>query len=587
MADSIDKLLNIIDDRCEKNINKKSANYIKQRIGKVIEYDSDNRKAYVAFPEDEKEQIHTYYNKTAEYLEEGNQVKIFYTTNIDKGWIGLKLGDPQIITYSGGGVGKASDWDSTSEYFNSYTGDYKNIAGTDGDTEYYAHAEGYGTKALGRYSHAEGWSTTADGYSSHAEGSSTTATGFGAHAEGMGSRALGQASHTEGSGYTSESGMFAHAEGMSTSATNCAAHAEGTDTEASGAYAHAEGNHTKATGVYSHSEGDNTTASGDKSHAEGQRTTASAWQAHAEGYNTVASKVCAHAEGSDTEASGSCAHAEGSYTAATGELSHAEGDHTKATQDSCHAEGYYSTASGASSHAEGDHTTASGINSHAEGSYTTASGTNSHAEGEYTTVSGSDSHAGGNHSVVEDSASFAHGRYLELSNSQRTSGRAAFGQYNDDSNINLIFQIGNGEVVNGEVKRSNAFAVDNEGYIYCKGIYNSEGSNTVKSYDGAKETSTVVVSVDNTNNTIAASVNISKDNDNALSVGEDGGLYAKKNVVNTYATGIKFTATGFDLTFSDGEKSYVNSFVVSEDANGNITKISNNSTGRSIDVSYD
>ena len=586
MANDIDKLLNIIDNRCDKNIEKKAVNYIKQRVGTVVEYDDETRKVYITFPEDEKQQTHTYYNKTLETFEVGNQVKIFYTTNIDKGWVGLKLGEPQIITVDAG-VGKPSDWDNTSEYFNSYTGDNKNIAGTDGDTEYYAHAEGYGTKALGRYSHAEGWSTTADGYFSHAEGQNTTATGFGAHAEGMGSRALGQASHTEGSGYTSESGLFAHAEGMSTSATNYAAHAEGTNTEASGAYAHAEGNHTKATGVYSHSEGDNTTASGDKSHAEGAYTTASEWEAHAEGYNTVASKVCAHAEGSDTEASGSCAHAEGNYTAASGVSSHAEGDHTKATQNDCHAEGYYSTASGVSSHAEGAYTTASGINSHAEGSYTTASGTNSHAEGDHTTVSGPDSHVGGSYSVVEDSSSFAHGRYLELSNSQSTSGRAAFGQYNDDSNTNLIFQIGNGEVVNGEVKRSNAFAVDNEGYIYCKGIYNSGGSNIVKSYDGAKETSTVVVSVDNTNNTIAASVNISTDTDNALSIGTDGGLYVNNANSNAYTTGIKFTATGFDLTFSDGEKSYVNSFVVSEDANGNITKISNNSTGRDIDITYE
>lgn len=540
----------------KKNDKEKSNNLINIKPAKVIGVDNDAHRVFVYFLDDTEQQQYTFYNKSGENISAGDTVKVFYTTNPAKGWVGARTGLPDIISGNDKGVGKSSDWDTTSEYFNSYTGDNKNIAGTEGSTEYYAHAEGYGTKALGRYSHAEGLSTTA--------------TGLGAHAEGMSSLALGQGSHAEGNCYTSESGMYAHAEGMSTSATNYAAHAEGADTEASGTYAHAEGNHTKATGVYSHSEGDNTTASGDKSHAEGQRTTASAWQAHAEGYNTVASKVCAHAEGSDTEASGSCAHAEGSYTAATGEISHAEGEYTKATQNCCHAEGWYSTASGVDSHAEGAHTTASGVNSHAEGSYTTASGTNSHAEGDHTTVSGSDSHAGGSYSVVEDSASFAHGRYLELSYNK--SGRAAFGQYNDDSNTNLIFQIGNGEVVNGEVKRSNAFAVDNEGYIYCKGIYNSEGSNIVKSYDGAKETSTV---------------NISKDTNNALSVGTDGGLYVNNANSNVYTTGIKFTATGFDLTFSDGEKSYVNSFVVSEDANGNITKISNDSTGRSIDIAYD
>ena len=62
MSDSIDKLLNIIDDRCNKNLNNKSNNYIKQRIGNVVEYDEDNGRAYVIFPEDENQQIHTYYN---------------------------------------------------------------------------------------------------------------------------------------------------------------------------------------------------------------------------------------------------------------------------------------------------------------------------------------------------------------------------------------------------------------------------------------------------------------------------------------------------------------------------------------------
>ena len=96
MRDSVDKILNLIDNRCDKNIDKKAVNYIKQRVGTVIEYDNESRKAYIVFPQDEKQQVHTYYNKTAEYLEEGDQVKIFYTTNIDKGWIGLRLGEPNI-----------------------------------------------------------------------------------------------------------------------------------------------------------------------------------------------------------------------------------------------------------------------------------------------------------------------------------------------------------------------------------------------------------------------------------------------------------------------------------------------------------
>ena len=101
MSDSIDKILNLIDNRCDKNIDKKAVNYIKQRVGTVVEYDNESRKAYIVFPQDEKQQVHTYYNKTAEYLEEGDQVKIFYTTNIDKGWIGLRLGEPNMSTSTG------------------------------------------------------------------------------------------------------------------------------------------------------------------------------------------------------------------------------------------------------------------------------------------------------------------------------------------------------------------------------------------------------------------------------------------------------------------------------------------------------
>ena len=45
------------------------------------------------------------------------------------------------------------------EIFNTYNGDYKNVASGN-----YSHAEGSDTKALGDYSHAEGYNTTASGH---------------------------------------------------------------------------------------------------------------------------------------------------------------------------------------------------------------------------------------------------------------------------------------------------------------------------------------------------------------------------------------------------------------------------------------
>ena len=55
----------------------------------------------------------------------------------------------------------------------------------------------------------------------------------------------------------------------------------------------------------------------------------------------------------------------------------------------------------------------------------------------------------------------------------------------------------------------------------------------------------------------------------------------------SYTTAIHFTATGFDLTFSGSGGRFVNVFTVTEDSAGNITKITNETAGRSIDVAYD
>lgn len=55
----------------------------------------------------------------------------------------------------------------------------------------------------------------------------------------------------------------------------------------------------------------------------------------------------------------------------------------------------------------------------------------------------------------------------------------------------------------------------------------------------------------------------------------------------SYTTAIHFTATGFDLTFDSSGGRFVNTFTATEDSAGNITKITNETAGRSIDVTYD
>lgn len=54
-----------------------------------------------------------------------------------------------------------------------------------------------------------------------------------------------------------------------------------------------------------------------------------------------------------------------------------------------------------------------------------------------------------------------------------------------------------------------------------------------------------------------------------------------------YTTAIHFTDTGFDLTFNSSGGTFLNTFTVTEDGSGNITKITNETAGRSIDVAYD
>ena len=173
----------------------------------------------------------------------------------------------------------------------------------------YAHAEGYGTNALGEDSHAEGELTIASGIDSHAEGANTVA-----------------------------SGRISHAEGNATKSSGDYAHAEGDDTKASGQSSHAEGRSTTASGIYSHAEGYNTTASGFGSHAEGSGTTASG--GHAEGQSTTASNG-AHAEGQFTTASGGSSHAEGNSTIASGAFSHSGGSYTVAAKHSQTTIGLY------------------------------------------------------------------------------------------------------------------------------------------------------------------------------------------------------------------------------------------------------
>ena len=435
----------------KKNDSKKVDNSVKSKQARVIGVDDETYKVFVYFLDDIEEKEYTFLNKTGEVINTDDTVKVFYTSNPAKGWIAERGGVPNIVM-SESGVGKHPSWDETSEYFNDYSldknGDPINFVGNKGYTDNgkfykvkaYATAKGSHCKATGTCSSAEGYGTTASGYASHAEGRNTTASGYASHAEGSDTKATVNYAHAEG-GNCESSGLYSHAEGDTCKALDSATHAEGRYTTAKGLCSHAEGYYTTASGVYSHSEGYWAKATSDA--------------AHAEGYYTEATYQYSHAEGCRCKAKGTNSHAEGANTEATGYSSHAEGQETTSIGQYSHSEGYQCAARGTSAHAEGYQCEAINHYSHAEGNNCKALGYCSHTGGEYCEISSS--HA------------FAHGKGL-LVNSSDFYGKASFGQYNDDSN-DIIFSIGNGVcLIDGTTTRSNAFAVDKDGNIFCKSV---------------------------------------------------------------------------------------------------------------------
>ena len=95
MADAVGQFLDIIDNRIEKHLDGNTYGYVRQRGAVVTEYDDDSKKAFVYFIDDESQTQYTFYNKTNELLSSGDNVKVYYVTNIAKGWIGERCGEPK------------------------------------------------------------------------------------------------------------------------------------------------------------------------------------------------------------------------------------------------------------------------------------------------------------------------------------------------------------------------------------------------------------------------------------------------------------------------------------------------------------
>ena len=80
----------------KKNDKEKVDNSIKMKPAKVIGIDEDTYKVFVYFIDDTEQNAYTFYNKSGEVLTEGDSVRVYYTTNPAKGWIGTRCGEPNI-----------------------------------------------------------------------------------------------------------------------------------------------------------------------------------------------------------------------------------------------------------------------------------------------------------------------------------------------------------------------------------------------------------------------------------------------------------------------------------------------------------
>lgn len=82
----------------KKNDKEKVDNSIKMKPAKVIGVDEDTYKVFVYFIDDTEQNAYTFYNKSGEVLTEGDNVRVYYTTNPAKGWIGARCGETVVDT---------------------------------------------------------------------------------------------------------------------------------------------------------------------------------------------------------------------------------------------------------------------------------------------------------------------------------------------------------------------------------------------------------------------------------------------------------------------------------------------------------
>ncbi len=240
----IEKIVNAI---LKKNFG--SENILRVKPAVVIGCDEKTGKTSVYMLDDNTKKPYNLLNKTGEILVEGDNVKVYYTKNIAKGYIGMRVGLANVVKASG--VGRASGFDDTSEYFNSYEGSNKNIAGVAGKKSF-ATAKGHNTKSTGFASFACGQNNTASGDHSFATGYATEVTGINSFVCGQESKVYGANCFASGQGNTLSSNAYCSTTmGYFNNIEGSFCHAQNAYNTVSGYYNSAEGQSNKINGGYS------------------------------------------------------------------------------------------------------------------------------------------------------------------------------------------------------------------------------------------------------------------------------------------------------------------------------------------------
>jgi hypothetical protein len=295
------------------------------------------------------------------------------------------------------------------------------------------------------------WDKDSIGRFSFATGFNTIAKGEGAFASGVITNAFGNYSTSMGY-YSSASGHYSTSIGNNTTSLGESSTSFGYFTHANGYHSTSLGSLTNANGQYSTSLGYITTAYGNYSTAMGYNTISGGLYATSLGFFTTANGAASTSLGFHTAASSSYATSLGNYTVASGENSVSMGDHTIASGTSSTSMGWLSTASGQGSTSMGSSTFANGFASTSLGVFTTANGPSAVSMGISTISNGQSTTSMGGNTRAYNDYSTTMGYYTV----SRSNNSLVVGTFNDTTNFNRLFEVGNGS---GDNTRSNAVTV--------------------------------------------------------------------------------------------------------------------------------